>query len=156
MQTAMRPAELDALTALASGGVALELGAWYGASTIALARSARLVVSVDWHRGAPDQFAGDSLPTYLANIREWGNVIPVVGRFEDVLPLLRVQAFDLVFIDGTHTFRAARDDIELAAELVKPAGVIVAHDHGTCVGTTEAIALYGHKPITDTLVEVLA
>lgn len=127
--------EADALAALAKGKRVLELGAYKGRSTIALATTAREVVSVDWHKGDANidretaNGAGyNTLPEFLENIKDYPNITPLVSRTEDVAPLLVDQTFDMVWIDANHTFTAVQHDWTLARSF-KPA-IIAIHDWG--------------------------
>jgi predicted O-methyltransferase YrrM len=138
--------EAGALAELARGKVVLELGAWLGRSTVALAKVAELVVSVDHHRGSAEHQPGgvcfdptlvtpagvDTLPRFLSNLRLCGvpreKVVVVVARIEDVAPLLRDDAFDVVFVDADHATEAVVRDGMLAFRVVKPGGAVAFHD----------------------------
>lgn len=65
----MSDAELNCLRELAAGRVVLEMGAWQGASTVAMAQPTTRLCSVDWHQG--DQHAGfaPTLGPFLSNLR---------------------------------------------------------------------------------------
>src|SRR4029077_11328726 len=65
-------AEAAALAEIAAGKTVLEIGAWLGRSTVALARSARLVVSVDHHHGPPYDGNGSTLQRFLSNLERLG------------------------------------------------------------------------------------
>jgi predicted O-methyltransferase YrrM len=125
----------------------LELGAWKGRSTVALARHAKLVVSVDWHRGDAGTGPGDTLIEYLANIRELANVVPVLSRFEDFLPLLGYWNFDMVFVDGAHDRESAKSDLQAARRLCHRGGVIASHDYTTHPDVQAAVRdVMGREP----------
>lgn len=115
--------EAAELARLAEGRTILELGAWKGRSTTALASTARYVVSVDRHRGIPD-VGNDSLSEYIANVRSLPNVAMVVASFEEFVPLL--GHFDLVYVDGEHTAEAVARDVRLA--VARDPEVIAFHD----------------------------
>jgi hypothetical protein len=120
-------AEADELARLAAGCVVLELGAWKGRSTVVLARTAVLVVSVDRHR--PFRGNGeveDALAEYLANVRPLENVAAVVGEFA-VADLFHPDAFGLVFVDGVHDFESVTRDVSRARRFDCPLAV---HDWG--------------------------
>lgn len=119
--------EADELRRLAAHNYVLELGAWKGRSTVALAETARFVVSVDSHRGIasiPD--SGDSLDAYLASVRELPNVAVVVADFEKIVPLFSSGEFDLVYIDGNHDAESVARDADLA-RLLRPS-IVAFHD----------------------------
>ena len=116
-------ADITELRRLGDNKRVLELGAWRGRSTVVLAEVAEYVISVDVHRGISEQ-PEDTLPDYLAAVRDLPNVAIVVARFQDIVPHLR--SVDLVFIDGDHDFRSVERDITLAL-LCEPL-VVAFHD----------------------------
>jgi hypothetical protein len=117
--------EARELSRLAVDQVVLEMGAWKGRSTVVLAEVASYVISVDRHRGIPQEgWAEDSLPDYLEAVRDLANVAIVIAHFEQIVPHLR--GIDLVYIDGDHDYQAVEADI-LIALLVEPS-VVVMHD----------------------------
>lgn len=119
-------AEAQLLQQLATGKTVLELGAWRGRSTVAMAETATYLVSVDRHQGIAGIDESDSLPHYLAAVRTYPNVAIVIASFEQFVPLLADQKFDLVFIDGNHDRQAVARDTELACDLSPD--VIAYHD----------------------------
>lgn len=126
--------EGETLAELAADKVVLELGAWQGYSTVCMAQTARSLTSVDWHHG--DEHAGhtSTLVPYLQNLQRYGllqHVNVVVGRFENVLPLLQTGGFDLVFVDGQHDYESVSFDGGHALRLLRPEGGTIAfHDYG--------------------------
>ena len=117
--------EAAELQRLAAGKTVLELGAWKGRSTVALASVASYVVSVDYHRGIVDRPGVDSLPDYLASVRGLDNVAIVIAPFERVVPLFD-SFFDFCFIDGSHDEDSVYRDTTLAREHV--VGPVALHD----------------------------
>ena len=131
--TALTESEQRCLAELARGGVVLEVGAQHGASTVAMAREAQLVHSVDWHRGDPDAGEGDTLLDYWRNLHVYGvrdRVVAHVGDAAVVLPSLRPGSFAGAFLDGWHREDAVRRDIALAEPLVRRGGWFAVHDYG--------------------------
>lgn len=130
--TALSELETLALERWARDGVVLELGAELGYSTLTMARVARQVVSVDWHRGYDGQNRHhDTALGFLYNIKEVREtVIPMIGRFEDVLPLLGAEHFDFVFLDGGHVRDQVIFCIDQCRRLVRPGGMVATHDYG--------------------------
>ncbi len=138
--------EAGMLAELARDKLVLELGAYLGRSTVVLARAARHVVSIDHHRGSPEHQPGgvafqpnllsrdgkvDTLPVFMANLARFGvrdKVSALVARIEDIGPLLRTGAFDVVFVDGDHSFQSVRRDGELARRVVRSPGALAFHD----------------------------
>lgn len=63
------------------------------------------------------------------NLLGYGDLVhPLVGRSKDVLPLLRDESFDLVFIDADHRKTPFTYDLEQALRLSKKNGVICGDD----------------------------
>lgn len=151
--------ECTKLAELAKDKVVLEVGSQYGASTVSMARVARQVIAVDWHRGDMHATYQDTLPTFRQNLNVYGvadKVIPVVATFEQVVSFFRPGSFDLAFIDAQHLYEDARRHVLLAAPLVAAGGTIVVHDYGWehFPGVKEAVdsILGEHKPfVYDTL-----
>lgn len=129
----MSEAETAELERLAAGGLVLELGAQFGHSAVHMAHTARRVVSVDWHGGDPRSGFRDTLPAYWENVRELaqaGRILPLVGRVEQALPLLRPRSFDLAFVDAGHDDWEVERDIQLSLPLLRPGGSLALHDWG--------------------------
>ena len=135
-------AECEKLAELAAGAKVLEIGSWMGRSTIALASTAKSVVTVDWHEG--DFYAGheDTLPVLRENLRKYGcsNVQIVVGRIEDVATKLDTD-FDFVFVDADHSEESAMRHYTIALFHIRDGGVICFHDYGR----------FGVTPVVDSL-----
>jgi len=136
ISTSMSDEELVRIAELAAGRKVLEIGARVGASTVAMAKVAEVVHSVDWHLGDKWHDAvggqGDTLGAFWATVnfhqlRE--KVIPMVGKSTDILPTLGDRQYDFVFIDGDHSYEGVRYDLEQALRLVKPGGTIALHDY---------------------------
>lgn len=127
--------EAATLQDLARGKLVLEIGSWLGRSTIAMARVALHVVSVDWHQGSPE-IAGHgfhpSLAEFVANLSKHGvrdKVSVCVMDAARLERLFRPAQFDLVFVDGAHDFGSAYRDCETALKLVRTHGHVAVHDH---------------------------
>jgi predicted O-methyltransferase YrrM len=133
--TATTQEERDELVRLARGKVVLEVGSLFGACTVGMAQVAEMVYALDWHRGDVwhgNEGQGDSLGVFMAYLERHkvrDKVVPLVGRSAQVLPTLRRESFDLVFIDGDHSYEGVRYDIEHALPLLRPDGVMVLHDY---------------------------
>lgn len=134
--------ELRWLAAVCSGrALVIELGAWMGRSTIAMAAADR-VVSVDTWLGSPGE------PDHQRRVRagldvraEWlRNTACVSHRVEAVCGDLRSAEFcdalvsrfrgaaDVVFIDASHDEESVTQDIRLAKMLLARGGVLCGHD----------------------------
>ncbi len=137
--------EADVLADLARDKIVLELGAYMGRSTVVLAKTATLVISVDLH----DMWGEDSLPDYLKNTRSLPNVVSVIGAFDQIVPYL--GGVDVVYIDGEHDADSVTQDLGMA--LQTGATVVAFHDWGYFDVREAAIAVLGREPdgVTDSL-----
>jgi|CXWL01.1.fsa_nt_gi GT2 family glycosyltransferase/predicted O-methyltransferase YrrM/Tfp pilus assembly protein PilF len=132
----------------------LEVGSWAGGSAItwaeALTRSHRAnghVVCVDpWkpyfdmakrpdadvYREMSEALAKDTIyDLFLHNIAASGYtriVLPLRGPSAVMLPALPRNYFDLVFVDGDHSYAAVLADITVAAGLIKDGGILCGDD----------------------------
>jgi predicted O-methyltransferase YrrM len=155
IDTSVSRAEAEALVDLAAGKVVLEVGSWWGFSTVAMALVASTVHAVDWHLG--DDHAGHdaSLGQLIANLDRYGvrdRVVVYVGDAATVLPFLRPATFDLAFIDAFHETDAVRRDIAGVLPLMRSGATVAFHDYGR-FGVAAAVDELG-LPID--LVETLA
>lgn len=120
--------EAKELQTLATNQQVLELGSYKGRSTVVMATTAKLVVSIDWHQGDIHIGSTDTRDEFKQNTKDFSNIIPIIGRFADVVPQLKDYQFDGVFVDGQHDFKSVQDDMKLALSL-KPKWIAV-HDWG--------------------------
>lgn len=152
----MSPRETEQLRQMARGKLVLELGTWYGETTIELARVATRVWTVDHHQGDAHLGAHFTWAPYLAHLHNEGlqdRVVSVVGRFKDVLHELRGGYFHVVFVDGAHDVDSVRYDCGQATRLVRESGVIAVHDWGRYDVTEGASSVFGDP---DQVVDSLA
>lgn len=129
--SAVSRAECEALCKYAERNRVLEVGSHYGRSTIALASVAWEVVAVDWHRGDAHAGHGDTLTSFMANLRRYGveNTIVIIGRWEKVYEFLAPSVFDVVFLDAFHERDVVLRDLLLIRPLVKRGGHVLMHDY---------------------------
>lgn len=130
----LSPVEARCLAQFAAHKTVLEIGSLFGRSTVAMARVAHLVVSVDHHQATGLQWMSetdDTAPAFLANLTSHGvraRVVPMVGDSATVLALLAPRSFDLAFVDGSHDYHSVKRDLALVRPLVKDGGDIILHD----------------------------
>jgi predicted O-methyltransferase YrrM len=125
--------QCERLAALAEGKVVLELGSWYGRSTVLLASVAKMLHAVDWHLGDAHAGASDTLAPCAQALRRHkleGRAVLHVGRNEDVLPMFKDGLFDLVFVDSFHEGGAVQKDVDLVRRLLVPGATWTFHDYG--------------------------
>lgn len=136
-------AEAAALQSFTRDAVVLEVGSWWGFSTVTLAQVAKRVDAVDWFRGDDHAGRDESLGPFIANLDRYGvrdKVVVHIGRSEDVLPLMPRGHFDFAFIDAYHTTEAVDRDAQLVLPLIRVHGLIGFHDYGDeRFGVTEVV-----------------
>lgn len=125
--------EAEALERYAAGKIVLEIGSYCGKSTIAMARTAVLVVSIDHHRGDSGTGEADTFAEFRANLERFGvanKVIPIVANLEWVercgTLILPRNVYDMVFVDGEHTYESVSRDLGLATWATN--NIIAMHD----------------------------
>ena len=144
--------EAHALWNLARGKRVLEIGSYCGASTIAMAQSAREVHAVDPHDGRATPRPKNTFHEMRDNLARYGvseKVTILRGTTSAMLATGPLDLeVDLVFIDGAHDVESVRSDIEYARRILAPGGLIAFHDYrqfpgqydgGWDPGVTEAI-----------------
>lgn len=135
------------MAAEAEGKVCLEVGSFFGRSSIAIASVAEVLHCIDWHRGesASDKDTGltDSLPEWWANIRRYGfadKTVMHVGTTAQVCPFMASQRFAFCFIDADHTYEGVKDDIVNMLPLMRPDATLLFHDYTwTELGVQQAV-----------------
>jgi len=127
-------AECRRLSELARGLPVLEVGSYFGRSTVALASTARAVHTVDVH---PSDDIGAELETTLAALVEnldrydlRHKVVVHVGFSQLILPMLRPESFDLAFLDAQHQREPVEEDLAALLPLMRERGVVAFHDYG--------------------------
>ena len=128
---------------------ALEIGARFGCSTMALALAIREhegapLVSVDPHGFVPArghlQGSYDIMRENLAAAELAEHVIPILSVSETVGQWWQ-HPLSLVFVDGNHAAEAVARDIEIFAPHVAPGGVLCGHDYFPEQTDTAAVAV---------------
>lgn len=123
-------AEGAELQRLATGRDVLEIGAWHGRSTVAMALTARCVFSVDHFRGDGYTTGAPALATFISNLSRHevdGAVCILPGDQQDTLPRLQGD-FGPVFYDGDHSGQSTSFALQWAIENASRP-VIAIHDY---------------------------
>jgi hypothetical protein len=61
--------------------------------------------------------------------KSYNDMLTIIkGKSEDVIPTLKDQSIDILFIDADHRYSAVKRDIELSIPKVKPGGILCGHD----------------------------
>jgi predicted O-methyltransferase YrrM len=123
--------EGNELSKLSKGKIVLEIGSYCGRSTVAMSE-AKVIFSIDPHDSSTTEPHPkiNTLPIFLKNVTEIP-IIPLLGRIEEIEKYLIPETFDMVFIDGDHSYNACLRDISIAERIIKKGGIITIHDYGT-------------------------
>jgi hypothetical protein len=136
--------------AAAAGGQIVEIGSFRGRSTTVLAAAGGSVVAIDPHAGSdrgPQEIGADAsrgnadYDAFHANLAAAG----VADRVRHVRSTSGDAHGDvsgeiaLLYVDGAHRFRPARDDVASWGARVRPGGVMLVHDAFSSVGVTGAL-----------------
>jgi len=143
----------DRAAAVPPRGRIVEIGSYQGRSAIVLARAARAgvdVVAVDPHAGndrGPQEIHGSAdegerdHQAFLVNLERAGvrdRVRHVRLPSEDAAREVP-GPIDLLYIDGAHRYRPAREDLRAWGARVADGGVLLLHDSFCSIGVTGAI-----------------
>ena len=138
---------------LSAPATVVEIGSYRGRSTIVLAAAAPEgvdLVAIDPHAGndrGPRQIRGSAeegaadLAAFRANLER----AAVAGRVRHLRrasqeALGEVDGrIDLLYVDGAHRYRPAREDIARWGESVRQGGTLLVHDAFSAVGVTLAL-----------------
>jgi len=138
IQTYTSKRELRTLYELAitspQGAKALEIGAYLGASSCYLAAGlaqlgGQLICVDTWQNDAMPDEREDTLAAFLRNIHPLRHVITPLRKNSRDLTLTDIQNhFDLIFIDGDHSYEAAGSDFAIVQPWLTSGGIIAFHD----------------------------
>ena len=111
----------------------LEVGSYMGKSTICIASTANSVIAIDTFRALNDgQKQSNSLTTivpFLENISEFNNIITIIGKSAEISNHIKDDSKDIIFIDGSHTYKDVKDDIKAWKPKLKKGGYMLFHDY---------------------------
>lgn len=143
------------------GGRIVEIGAFRGASTVALAKGARNagrghVYSIDPHRNyhgvhgglfSPDDHAVYETTLRSHGVTEW--VTHYCSTSADVAKAW-TGSIDLLWIDGDHSYKGVAEDLNNWLSFVAPDGIVVLDDYYP--GTDVAAAVRDYLPFANFIV----
>ena len=116
----------------------LEIGTFKGWSAIlmAKARTDAFIVTVDLHLGIPEDDLDSSYEEAMANFTEEGVDSRIAHYPCSSQKFKPVEKYDLLFLDGDHTFAGVQHDFQKFFPYVKPEGIFLFHDFDYCFGVT--------------------
>jgi len=98
------------------------------------------------HQNLVTQF--DIFNTFRANVEDYGGAIcvkPLIMSSLEASQIVRDEVFDLVFIDGTHSYEQTRQDIECWLPKVVPEGILCGHDCEARLSNFEREVLWANR-----------
>jgi hypothetical protein len=126
--------------------VAVEIGSYYGASTVLLAQFFTVIAFDLWFplEKYHLDFAGETFPEFIKNLKSFNllendRVIPILGT-SSMLKLFPPANTKLCFIDGDHAYKGAKDDIIQCDKHLIAGGYMVMHDHPRAEGVARAVS----------------
>jgi predicted O-methyltransferase YrrM len=138
VHTHMTAPELDSLYDLAGDATdthrALEIGSYLGASSCRLAAALSMhgghLYCVDtWANETMPEGVRDTLAEFMRNTRGVAAAITTIRKRSGELTDADVPPpFDLVFIDGDHSYDAVKGDVEKVRGWLKEGGTLAFHD----------------------------
>jgi predicted O-methyltransferase YrrM len=141
--------ELAALHNLAAqlpdGARVLEVGSYLGASTCYLAaglreRKASIVCIDTWENQTMPDGVRDTFSEFKANTKGAAQLITTIRKRSDQVGVAELGApYDLIFLDGDHSYAATKKDFQLAAQVLTPNGLLAFHDSRYFQGVSRVI-----------------
>lgn len=143
----------------------VEIGTWKGKSAVYMAESIKQsrkkikFYTIDTFKDFAgynedkDVKAGTVFQLYLKNIESVKDYVEtLVGDSKDLYNNFQDETIDFLFLDGDHTYKGVKKDLELWFSKVKKRGIIAGHDYNeaTC-GVKQAVDeyfLFGAKSYT--------
>jgi predicted O-methyltransferase YrrM len=116
----------------------IEIGSYIGESTMIFADRFKEVVSVDPYindydlEDAACSFApfDKVYEQFVRNTLSIPNVKSIRETSQNAFSILKDQQWDMVYIDGLHTFEGVSYDIAHYKTIIKPGGFVCGHDYG--------------------------
>jgi len=114
----------------------LEIGSYKGKSTVVWSQAcSSRIVAIEPFCGPPEvpELAGVSTEQdFLNNTKQYCDQIRLIKKYSNDLSIyddLLNQTFDIIFIDGDHSYGAVVNDVKLALQHVTKNGLIMLHDY---------------------------
>ena len=128
--------------------VIAEIGSYVGASACCFGAASKeikekQIICIDtWNNDAMPEGNRDTWLEFNRNISSFADfIIPVRGFSTDVVDEVRKISlnFNLLFIDGDHSYEAVKTDWESYKGFLRPGSVIVFHDYGWAEGVKRVV-----------------
>lgn len=135
----------------------LEIGSYLGRSAVCMAPGCKSLICIDPFTGdlGGKEYTREGkyhYDTFLKNIAPWAHKIThyrVYSAF--ATQILQGKTFDLIFIDGNHTFAYVLEDGKIWRPFLRPGGVMAFHDYQMGEVAAGCTTAWGRGP--DTIIE---
>lgn len=115
----------------------LEIGSYVGESTMQFAKRFNTVVSIDpflddYDKDDPACYCWPFNMVYwrfIHNTLDYPNIKSLRLKSDEAVGILKHFQWDMVYIDGLHTYEGVMADISNYKPLIKPGGFIAGHDY---------------------------
>ena len=119
-------------------GLFIEIGSYFGATSVILAEVLRrqgikghskLYCIDTWHNNGMSEGKRYTLDFFRKSVAPWSDyIVKVIGDSRRVPPPLDGE-YDLLFIDGDHSYEACLSDAKRFSPQIRLGGKVVFHDH---------------------------
>ena len=131
----------------------IEIGSYIGESTMIFADRFKEVVSVDPYindydlEDAACSFApfDKVYEQFVRNTLSVPNIKSIRETSENAFSILKDQQWDMVYIDGLHTYEGVSYDIANYKTIIKPGGFVCGHDYGWAGVRKAIVELFDDK-----------
>lgn len=132
--------------ARSSEGTFVEIGSYLGSSSCFIAegiqqsgKKSDLFCIDTWQNDAMSEGNKDTYKEFLSNTREYKNILsPLRGWSYDVAKNFD-KKIDFIFIDGDHSYKGVKKDVDLWIPKLNPGAILVMHDIGWAEGVQRVV-----------------
>jgi predicted O-methyltransferase YrrM len=120
--------QLDFLLNISIGKIVLEIGTFTGLTTYNLSKVAKEVTTLDIDNRVTDKTGYN---TYILGEHFTGSSVNITQIICDTktYDFNSLGKFDIVFVDGEHTYKGCINDFTKSLEVLNPGGIIVIDDY---------------------------
>lgn len=135
---------LDLSMRLPPQSILVEIGSYLGASSCFLglgaSRNRSTLYCVDtWMNDSMSEGIKDTWSSFIKNTEDFKNLIrPLKGRSQEISQSFSPK-IDLLFIDGDHSYKSVRQDVESWLPKLKNSGIIIMHDIAWAEGVQKVL-----------------
>ncbi len=129
---------------LKNNSTIVEIGSYLGASSSFLGCAAKekghKVYCVDtWKNEGMSEGERDTFGEFCENTKSLREFIYILrGKSEDMAKTFN-EPINLLFIDGDHSYKTVKTDVELWLPKIVPGGIIILHDYGWAEGVKRVV-----------------